>query len=109
MSAIDKLRSFAESRSADHEIIRDGLTYGDVREVLVAIERMKKNTRIAELERELAARHWIDEWLWGNSERRLAVEIDHRLRAYREDGSWVEAEDYPRLSLALGWKDDGHA
>jgi hypothetical protein len=33
MSAIDKLRSFAEARCDDHEIIKNGLTYGDAREV----------------------------------------------------------------------------
>jgi len=43
VSGIDKLRSFAESRSADHEMLRDGLSYGDTRDVLA---------RIAELERE---------------------------------------------------------
>lgn len=39
MSGIDKLRSFAESKSGDHEIIRDGLTYGDVREVVRELRR----------------------------------------------------------------------
>lgn len=33
MRAHDKLRSFAESRSGDQELIRDGLTYGDAREL----------------------------------------------------------------------------
>jgi hypothetical protein len=34
MSAIDKLRSFAETSMRDEVPIRDGLTYGDVREAL---------------------------------------------------------------------------
>ena len=54
------------------------------------------------LRRELAARRAVDGWLWEWSQRRLAVEIDERLRAYREDGSWVEAPDYPALVAALG-------
>ena len=31
MSAIDRIRSFAESRERDELVIRDGLTYGDAR------------------------------------------------------------------------------
>lgn len=38
MSAIDKLRSFAQARVESAEVvIRDGLTYGDVREALVHV------------------------------------------------------------------------
>lgn len=36
MSAVDKLRSFAESRCGHDEVIRDGLTYGDARELMRA-------------------------------------------------------------------------
>lgn len=39
MSVIDKLRSFAETRCDDEELIRGGLTYGDAREVLKDYER----------------------------------------------------------------------
>lgn len=34
MSALGKLRSFAEAREADDAPIRDGLTYGDARELV---------------------------------------------------------------------------
>jgi len=37
MSAIDKLRSFAESHEPDATPIRDGLTYGDAREQLAQL------------------------------------------------------------------------
>jgi hypothetical protein len=41
MSATDALRSFAESRENDAIIIRDGLCYGDVRQAVAEIERLR--------------------------------------------------------------------
>ena len=37
MSALDKIRSFAEARSGDSVPIRDGLTYADARELLCEV------------------------------------------------------------------------
>ena len=37
MSALDKLRSFSESHEPDSTPIRDGLTYGDARELLAQL------------------------------------------------------------------------
>jgi len=41
MRVENKIRSFAEARCEDNEIIRDGLTYGDCREVLKIIEVLR--------------------------------------------------------------------
>ena len=63
MSARDKVRSFAESREADHVVIRDGLTYGDARELLAELSRRVPApggmTRVEELEGALRA---VLEW-----------------------------------------------
>lgn len=42
MSALDKLQSFAEARSPDERPIRDGLTYGDARELLAHTEAARE-------------------------------------------------------------------
>ena len=47
MSAVDIIRSFAESRSGDHEVIRDGITYGTARELLAALEHTAAEEREA--------------------------------------------------------------
>jgi hypothetical protein len=41
MSATDALRSFAESREHDAITIRHGLCYGDVRQAVAEIERLR--------------------------------------------------------------------
>lgn len=41
MSAIDKVRSFAESREPDVAVIRDGITYGDARVLLEEVGRLR--------------------------------------------------------------------
>ena len=61
MSAIDILRSFAETHCADDEIVRDGITYRVCREVVAENARLK-----AEVGR-LAA----DNARWQNGLRRL--------------------------------------
>ena len=43
MSAFDTLRSFAESRSADGELIRDGITYGTARQMVAYITELLGN------------------------------------------------------------------
>ena len=40
MSALDKLRSFAESREVDSALVPCGLSYGDCRSVTVDVTRM---------------------------------------------------------------------
>lgn len=45
MSAMDKIRSFAESREADDVPIREGLTYGDVRDLMREIEGRERVQR----------------------------------------------------------------
>ena len=54
MSALDVLRSFAESREAGAVLIRDGISYGDIREVLAELEADKEllRAKLAEAERE---------------------------------------------------------
>ncbi len=42
MSALDKIRSFAEAASGNDVVIRDGITYGDAREVLAEVDRLKE-------------------------------------------------------------------
>lgn len=37
MSIIDKVRSFAEARCRDEEVVPCGFTYGDMRELLTAL------------------------------------------------------------------------
>lgn len=39
MSAIDVLRSFAETHCGDHEVVPDGVTYGVCREAVSALAR----------------------------------------------------------------------
>ena len=41
MSIIDKIRSFAKSRCGDHEVVDDGITYGNCREVAAEIARLE--------------------------------------------------------------------
>ena len=43
MSAIDVMRSFAESCSGDHETIRDGVTYWHARELVRTVERLESD------------------------------------------------------------------
>lgn len=45
MSARDKVRSFAEAREHDHVPIRDGLTYGDAREVCATFAGLERDRR----------------------------------------------------------------
>jgi DNA repair ATPase RecN len=52
MSALDKLRSFAESREADCVPIRDGLTYGDARESIDEFKWLRKSLSNAESARQ---------------------------------------------------------
>lgn len=42
MSALDKLRSFAQSVEPDDVPIRAGLTYGDVRHLITIIDRKER-------------------------------------------------------------------
>lgn len=37
MSVVDKVRSFAETRCRDEEVVPCGFTYGDMRELLTAL------------------------------------------------------------------------
>lgn len=41
MGALDILRSFAESRSPDDSVIRDGITYGTARELTDELSRLR--------------------------------------------------------------------
>lgn len=52
MSAIDIIRSFAESREADAVTVRDGITYGTCREVVAAIA--DNAARVREMERRVS-------------------------------------------------------
>jgi len=56
MSALDILRSFAESRSGDTEVICDGITYGTAREIVKGYAAANK--QVAELE----AIKWLDDF-----------------------------------------------
>jgi hypothetical protein len=53
VSALDKFRTFAESREPHSAVIRDGITYGDVREVFRKIERLQA-----------AFRAWSEDEAW---------------------------------------------
>ena len=81
MSAVDVLRSFAESRSADNEIIRDGITYRVVRDAVAAIETARKEGYMARANEE------GDEYRcgveWGRAEER--EKILNALRDVRDD------------------------
>lgn len=72
MTAIDKVRSFAESREPDVAVIRDGITYGDARELLHEIDRMRALAEETEKERDSARE-----------------ELEY---AYREDGVLFDAK-----------------
>ena len=48
MSALDALRSFAESRERDSVVIRDGIRYGDARAILKEIERLRGDLATSE-------------------------------------------------------------
>lgn len=77
MTAIGKVRSFAESREPDVAVIRDGITYGDARELLQEIDRMRDEliTVISLLARAYRGA--------GNDV--AANSVDARLRALRGD------------------------
>ena len=47
MSAIDKLKSFAETREPGKAVIRDGLTYGDARDLVRTIEWAQETMQTA--------------------------------------------------------------
>jgi len=44
-SALDKIRSFAEAREADHVVVRDGLTYGDCRAITTLVQTIGERAR----------------------------------------------------------------
>lgn len=50
MSARGVLRSFAESREADHIVIDGGVSYGDARMVVAEIERLERDLAAARAE-----------------------------------------------------------
>lgn len=47
MSAIDVIRTFAESRSGGDEVVRDGITYGVCRQLHDEIARLRQALRAA--------------------------------------------------------------
>lgn len=66
MGITDKLESFAGARCADSEVIRDGLTYGDVREALRAMgEKIPDDCRAPET---WAAARCVDCPHWGSED-----------------------------------------
>lgn len=46
MSIIDKVRSFAEARCRDEEVVPCGFTYGDMRELLTALSEPTDAQRV---------------------------------------------------------------
>ena len=109
MSSLDILRSFAESREHDAVLIRDGISYGNVRETLRVI---------AELEAELQAGRDLmavvhrdgGDYLQTHGDRKAAddaIAIVSKLRAElaaererREAAEWVLKEIRIRLHAA---------
>lgn len=91
MSALDVLRSFAESRASDHVLIRDGLTYGQARELVQEIA--------ASQAREARLREALEPFGGGQcpAEGRCAEQLDSGRCA------WCEAD----AALAAGGEDDG--
>ena len=97
MSSIDRLRSFAESRSCpDHAIIQAGLTYGDARMLFTGIECMKAELAEAEQQRD-AARLELRALEW------LLIHHPDELRALvMADGD--KSGRYSYCARALGWE-----
>lgn len=67
MSSLDLLREFAESREHDAVLIRDGVSYGEIREVLRVIAELEAELAAERARREAdetdAARYrWLREW-----------------------------------------------
>jgi len=48
MSALDALWAFAESRSPDAALILGGLTYGDAREIVAEVARLREALDVVE-------------------------------------------------------------
>jgi len=108
VSSIDRLRSFAESRSCpDHAIIQAGLTYGDARMLFTGIECMKAELAEAEQQRD-AARLELRalEWLLALQPSRHDLEAALWLapRAAEAIANAGMSHDYASAATALGWE-----
>lgn len=94
MSARDKLRSFADSRSADHELIRDGLTYEDARDLL------HRNARLAGQVITIPTAETALVYRWKRDDETLADFVRRAIHALADEEEQLAAR---------GDRDDGNA